>query len=94
MEIEFSDILICQETVEFCEYYQLNPYQMTSAGSLLITTDKSTELLAFFKQVGIRARRLGVITDDNVRIITSGTEKRYLDRPAPDEWLRWQSGRE
>ena len=94
MEIEFSDILICQETVEICEYYQLNPYQMTSAGSLLITTDKSTELLAFFKQVGIRARRLGVITDANVRIITSGTEKRYLDRPAPDEWLRWQSDRE
>ncbi|MEJ8733614.1 MULTISPECIES: AIR synthase-related protein [Mediterraneibacter] len=93
MEIERSHILIRQETVEICEYYQLNPYQMTSAGSALIVTDKSAQLLAFFKRAGIRAGRLGVATDGKDRVITSGTEKRYLDRPAPDEWLRWQSER-
>ena len=79
--------------MEICEYYQLNPYQMTSAGSALIVTDKSAQLLAFFKRAGIRAGRLGVATDGKDRVITSGTEKRYLDRPAPDEWLRWQSER-
>ena len=93
MEMDFSNILICQETVEICEHYQLNPYQMISAGSALMIADEGAALLDYLKRAGARAGRLGVITAGNARVITSGTEKRYLDRPAPDEYLRWLSER-
>lgn len=32
---------------------------------------------------------LGVTTADHAKVITSGDEVRYLDRPAPDELMRW-----
>ena len=37
-EIEMPQINLKQETVEICEFYRLNPYLMTSAGSYLILT--------------------------------------------------------
>ena len=63
MEIERSHILIRQETVEICEYYQLNPYQMTSAGSALIVTDKVRSCWRFLNGRGHEPGRLGVTTD-------------------------------
>ena len=38
-EIDMPQIALKQETVEICEFYRLNPYLMTSAGSYLILTD-------------------------------------------------------
>ena len=40
-EIAMGSISLKQETVEICEYYRLNPYQLTSAGSYLILTDEA-----------------------------------------------------
>ena len=34
-----SEISMKQETVEICEFYRLNPYQMASSGSYLIVTE-------------------------------------------------------
>lgn len=89
MEIELSKILVRQETVEVCEYYNLNPYQMTSTGSFLMTTENGDALVKALEGVGARASKLGVATDGNARVIASGEEQRYLDRPAPDELMRW-----
>lgn len=84
-----SQIAIRQETVEICEYYQLNPYQMTSTGGMLMVTKDGAGLIKVLEKAGARAVRLGVTTSENARVITSGDEKRYMDRPAPDEWMRW-----
>lgn len=89
MEINMNQIAIRQETVEICEYYQLNPYQMTSTGGMLMVTEDGVGLIKALEKVGARAVRLGVTTAENARVITSGEEKRYMDRPAPDEWMRW-----
>lgn len=89
MEINMNQIGIRQETVEICEYYQLNPYQMTSTGGMLMVTEDGAGLIKALEKVGARAVRLGVTTAENARVITSGEEKRYMDRPAPDEWMRW-----
>ena len=88
-EIDLKKILIRQETVEVCEYYQLNPYQMTSAGCILFLTDHAEKLIEILEESGARAERLGVTTAGNARVITSGEEQRYLERPAPDEWMRF-----
>ena len=42
-EIAMGSISLKQETVEICEYYRLNPYQLTSAGSYLILTDEADQ---------------------------------------------------
>lgn len=88
-EIDMSRMALKQETVEICEYYRLNPYQMTSAGSYLILTDEAEPVLEILEKVGARAGRLGVARDQNARVITSGEEIRYLDRPAPDQFVCW-----
>lgn len=91
MEISLSDIALKQETVEICELFGLNPYQMTSAGSFLITTDHADMVIRVLEKAGARAGKLGVATAQKARVITSGEEVRYLDRPAPDELVLMQS---
>lgn len=89
MQIEMSRISIRQECVEVCEYYHLNPYLMTSAGAVLMTSRDGNALVRCLEESGARASVLGVTTADHAKVITSGEEVRYLDRPAPDELMRW-----
>lgn len=88
MEVDLKKMAIKQETVEVCEFCHLNPYQLTSAGSVLILTDKGEELISKFEEEGISATLLGRTTADKARVILGGEEKRFLDRPAPDELLK------
>ena len=88
MEVELKDISIKQETIEICEYFHLNPYQMTSAGSVLMLADNGEELVNLLNKNGICATVIGRMTDGNDRVIFSNSEKRYLDRPAQDELLK------
>ena len=91
MHVDLSKMNICQETVEVCEFYRLNPYLMTSAGCALLASSDGNALVDALEAVGARATRLGVATAGNARVITSGEEERYLDRPAQDELMRWYS---
>ena len=88
MEVELKCIAIRQETVEVCEFCHLNPYQLTSAGSVIIFTERGEELVQRYEELGIQATLLGRTTADNARVIVGGEEKRFLDRPAPDELLK------
>ena len=92
MEVDLKKMSIKQETVEVCEYFHLNPYQLTSAGSVLIATDRGEELVSKFAEKGIQARVLGRTTVDKARVILGGEEKRFLDRPAADELLKIYDG--
>lgn len=87
LEVDLKKMAIRQETVEVCEFCHLNPYQLTSAGSVLIFTDRGEELVSRFEEEGIQAEVLGRTTADTARVIHGGEEKRFLDRPAPDELL-------
>lgn len=88
LEVDLKKMAIKQETVEVCEFCHLNPYQLTSAGSVLIFTDRGEELVSRFHEEGIQATVLGRTTVDTARVILSDGEKRFLDRPAPDELLK------
>ncbi len=93
MEVDLLSIALKQETVEICEFYRMNPYLMTSAGSFLIAAEYGEAVIEILEKAGARAGRLGVTKAQNARVITSGEEVRYLDRPAPDELARWMAGR-
>ena len=88
IEVDLKKMAIKQETVEVCEFCHLNPYQLTSTGSVLIFTDRGEELVAKYEQLGVQASVLGKTTVDTARVILGGEEKRFLDRPAADELLK------
>ena len=90
-EIAMPQIALKQETVEICEFYRLNPYIMTSAGSYLILTSEAEAVLGALEDAGVHASRLGAARAQNARVIRNGEEVRYLDRPAPDELERWRT---
>ena len=92
-EINMPQIALKQETVEICEFYRLNPYLMTSAGSYLILTDAGEDVIRALEEAGAQTVRLGAAREQNARVIRNGEEIRYLDRPAPDELEIWRSKR-
>lgn len=88
LEVDLKKMAIRQETVEVCEFCHLNPYQLTSVGSVLIFTEGGKELVQKYEEHGIQATLLGKTTADAARAILGGEEKRFLDRPAADELLK------
>ena len=85
LDADLKAIPIRQETVEVCEYFGLNPYQIMSSGSMMIATDDGHGLVRALKQAGIHAAVVGRATDGNDRILRNGEDVRYLDRPQSDE---------
>lgn len=85
---DLKKIPVLQETIEVCEYFHLNPYQLASAGSLLIVSDNGSLLMDTLRANGLEASMIGRLTDNNDKIIKNGEEQRYIDRPAPDELNR------
>lgn len=85
LEAELRRIPIRQETVEVCEFFGVNPYQIMSSGSMLIAADDGPGLVAKLEAAGIHGTVIGRTNDSNDRIIRNGEEIRYLDKPQPDE---------
>ena len=88
LEIQMKDIAIKQETIEVCEYFRLNPYQLTSTGSILITANSGETVVAKLRSKGIQATIIGRTTSEKERVILGGEEKRFIDRPQPDELVK------
>lgn len=89
--VNLRRIPILQETIEFSNYYDINPYQMSSVGSLLAVFDsdrKALDYISLLKEKKVFASVIGHLTDNNDKIIRNGEETRYLDRPGPDELIR------
>ncbi|MCC8168344.1 MAG: hypothetical protein LIO37_03275, partial [Clostridiales bacterium] len=92
LEIHLRQIPIRQETVEVCEFLDINPYQLLSGGCLLVGTYHAMELLQRLEQERIPAVRIGRATNGNDRILTDDGQVRYLERPQPDSFLRKVAG--
>ncbi len=85
LEVDLKKITLKQETVEICEFYDLNPYQLISSGVMLMVTDKANELAEVLKKNGIPAAVIGRITAGNDRVVLNDVEKRFLAPPKSDE---------
>lgn len=88
LEVDLRKIPIRQETIEICEVFDLNPYQLISSGCMLIGTKNGTRLTEALKQAGIPAAVIGYATEGNDRIVINGEERRYLEPPKTDELYR------
>lgn len=85
IEVDLKKIPIRQETVEICQYFDLNPYQIMSSGSMMIAADDGYELVRKLEAAGIHASVVGRTNSGNDRILRNGEDVRYLDKPQPDE---------
>lgn len=85
LEVDLKKILLKQETVEICEFYDLNPYMLISSGCMIMITDQANQLVESLKSEGIAAAVIGRITQGNDRIIINDDERRYLEPPKSDE---------
>lgn len=85
LETDMKTFSVLQETVEVCECYRLNPYQLSSIGSFLVIAKEADVLAEKLRKCGVQAEVIGRMMDNNDKIIQNGEEIRYNDRPAPDE---------
>ena len=89
LEADMKKIPIKQETVEICEFFGYNPYQLISGGSLLVITEDGYGLVRELEKAGISAAVIGKVTDSNDRVILHDDERRFIDLPQMDEiWKR------
>ncbi len=88
LEADLRQLPVLQETIEVCEHFRLNPYQLTSAGALLMVTRDGDNLVEMLREHNIPACIVGKLTDSNDKILRNGEEIRYIDRPAPDELMK------
>lgn len=85
LTIDMKKLPLRQETVEVCEYCNVNPYELRSGGSLIIASPEGTAVVEALQAEGIPATIVGRFTDSNDRLILNEDETRYMDRPQRDE---------
>ncbi len=85
LEIDLKKLPIRQETIEICEFYEINPYALVSGGCLLLVTDNGYDLVETLQERGIPAVVAGKTTDSNDRIVKNEEERRFLEPPKSDE---------
>lgn len=88
LEADLRKIPIRQETIEICEVYGWNPYQLMSGGCLLIAVSDGQKAADRLQAAGICARVIGRTTGKREKVLRNGEEMRYLDKPARDEICR------
>ncbi|MEE1249297.1 MAG: AIR synthase family protein [Lachnospiraceae bacterium] len=85
LEIDLKKIPIRQETVEICEFFGLNPYELISSGCMLMAASDGNYLVRELEKEGIPAVVIGKATEGNDRILLNEEETRFLEPPKTDE---------
>lgn len=85
LEVDLKKIPVRQETIEVCEVFQINPYQLMSGGAMIIGTDHGTGMVQELERAGVHAVVVGAVTEGNDRVVRNGQERRFLEPPKTDE---------
>lgn len=92
LEIDIKKIPIRQETVEICEFFSINPYQLISSGCMLMAASDGNLLVRELEKAGIPAAIIGKATAGNDRVLQNGDEQRFLEPPKTDELYHINGG--
>lgn len=87
MEITLGKIPVRQETIEICEFFDLNPYQMISTGAFLAAVPENgrgRQLRGELEKLS--GVLIGCTNHSRARIILNGGLVRFIDRPQEDAW--------
>ena len=83
-QIWLSDIPVRQETIEICEVFDINPYELYSNGCFLLAADYGKRLVCRLKELGIPAEIIGYVTKGPDRVIVTKEGRRFITKPQPD----------
>lgn len=84
LEIDLKKLPVRQETIEICEFFDLNPYELSSGGCLLMTAEDGNGLVATLEKEGIPSVVVGKTTGGNDRLLFNEEERRFLEPPKTD----------
>ena len=85
LEIDLKKIPVRQETIEVCEFFGINPYELISSGSMLMAARDGNGIVRELEKAGIHAVVVGKATTGNDRVLYTEKERRYLEPPKADE---------
>ena len=85
LEIDLKKIPVRQESIEMCEYFGINPYELISSGSMLMAASDGNMLVRNLEKEGIPAAVVGKAMEGNDRILINDGEVRFLEPPKTDE---------
>lgn len=85
LEIDLKKIPVRQESIEICEYFGINPYELISSGSMLMAASDGDMLVRNLEKEGIPAAVVGKAMEGNDRILINDGEVRFLEPPKTDE---------
>ncbi len=83
--VDLKRIPVRQETIEVCEWFHLNPYELLSGGMLLMAAADVGTLSESLKEAEIPFSVIGSTNGSNDRIVKNGENVRYLGPVASDE---------
>ena len=78
-EVKLKEIPIKQETVEICNFFDINPYQLYSEGVLLILAANADGLADRLRGNNIPATVIGRTHPEKKRVIVNDEEERFLE---------------
>lgn len=85
LEIDLKKIPVKQETIEVCEFFNINPYELISSGCMLMASPDGNMLVRELEKEEIHAVVIGKAVKGNDRILVNEEEKRFLEPPKTDE---------
>ncbi len=88
LEIDLKKIPVKQETIEVCEFFGINPYELISSGCMLMASPDGNTLLRELDKAGVHASLIGKATAGNDRVLLNQEERRFLEPPKTDELYR------
>lgn len=85
LEADLRSIPLRQETIEICEFFEINPYQLMSGGAVIFATPNGEKLVDALADKGIPSAVVGRLVKGNGKTITNADETRFLELPQADE---------
>ena len=85
LEVDLRKIPVRQETIEICEVFGENPYELLSGGCLIMTARDGNALVMALEREEIPAVVIGRTTSGNDRVLYNQGHKRYLNKPKVEQ---------
>ncbi len=86
VSVSHKAIPVRQETIEICNYFDINPYMLEGTGAAIVVARDGKQLVDTLSQSGIVAEVVGKLTQNKDRVVLiNDDEKRFLAPVKGDE---------
>ncbi|MBE5928667.1 MAG: hypothetical protein E7267_04740 [Lachnospiraceae bacterium] len=82
---ELSCLRLRQETIEVCEFFDINPYMLCTKGTFLIVAENGNHVVRLLAENGYEAEVIGYTHSGADRVVLNDGETRFLESRIKDE---------